>query len=264
MSDAFLEEIQEINKTSLGFELLLMYLLIQPNDYVIDVGAAYGSFTPWLAKWCTPGLVEAIEPDNERVDKLIQICQPYGDRIKFHRVGASNQNKSGTLYMRCDGVNYDSKIDSFGLGHGGAIPIELKRLDSLLTRVPDFIKIDVEGAEELVIEGMGVLLNNQTTIMTEYVPATGQHYVDLGHPPYFLEMLYEKGFRIWVLSTILPNTLYVLPPEQFSAFTSISKKPWGHYENLVVMTEANFKLRLQSFIDQHLIQVIAWQPRVVP
>lgn len=136
--------------------------LLRPGDHVIDVGANVGYFTLVAAHLVGPtGGVHAFEPSpqvcpwlrvNARLNPALNICvhqRAVADRgggVRFHAAP-------------CDRTGYSSLRD-LGAETAGVTTVEAVALDDLLDELPPvrLVKIDVEGAEWLVLQGMRRLL----------------------------------------------------------------------------------------------------------
>ena len=82
-----------------------------------------------------------------------------------------------------------------GIGEGGEI-MELKTLDSMNLPGLDFLKIDVEGAEGLVLQGAAETIKKyKPTIFFEHNWQTiDPKLVDVGHVPTPFEVLVQLGY----------------------------------------------------------------------
>ncbi len=84
------------------------------------------------------------------------------------------------------------------VSEGETVPVKVKRLDDFFGPKDkiDFIKIDVEGAEEKLWDGMqGVLANNRRLrIMLEYEQ---ERYPDPGG---FLQKIVDAGFKLQLIN----------------------------------------------------------------
>jgi FkbM family methyltransferase len=138
---------------------------LRPDSHSIDVGSNFGFFTCLMARFSSKGRVLGIEPD-ERIYRIardnveINGFAEYASVVHaaagksdddvdlFRRVGRS----ANTSIVRAPQALTDPK------GEPACERFTAKgiRLDDLLDRMAgrvDFVKIDVEGAEPLVIEG---------------------------------------------------------------------------------------------------------------
>lgn len=138
------------------FDQLIRY----PKATLIDVGSSTGSFT--LLSALHPDLkVIAFEPVplTNRVLRENIYLNGLVDKVTVNQVGVSNYNGTGILHSIKDiGGSGVSIVDGTPAAHKDCEDIEIGivTLDTYCALhgiVPTFIKIDVEGAEKLVLEG---------------------------------------------------------------------------------------------------------------
>ena len=130
---------------------------IGKNTVVYDIGANVGYFSLLAAVLTGPqGQVVAFEPLPRNVDflkKHIEInCL---NNIKVIEAAVADQDGSSTFKL-------GASTAMGHLGAGGELEVTLVSLDSLINqgdvKPPDFIKIDVEGAEFEVLQGAQTLI----------------------------------------------------------------------------------------------------------
>lgn len=143
--------------------------IIKPGDVVYDVGAEVGYFTVLSAVLAQPGRVYAFEPNPSNLVVLTQnallnqdlqiivVPKAVGDReqqVEFltyaHRPDISNASLLGRL----------AQMET-NSAHGHSITVPMIDLDTFSRShhcIPNVVKIDVEGAEALVLGGMNTLL----------------------------------------------------------------------------------------------------------
>lgn len=141
-----------------------MMRLISQNDVVWDVGANVGYFTKKFSdKVGQNGLVYAFEPAVSTHATLASNCSAY-ENITCKNIGLSNQ--SGNLSFRDSGIENDPTNGLVDDGTPGAVVVVVVTGDELVINksipVPNVIKIDVEGFEVDVIQGMRDVLRNPT------------------------------------------------------------------------------------------------------
>jgi len=129
------------------------------GDNVYDIGANIGYVSLMLAKQVGPeGGVFAFEPIPETFDMLRKnIMLNKGRNITLLNVAAAAS--SGLTVMRTiENLSMSSLVWHRADARAVQVPIETVAIDSLIERgelpPPKFVKIDVEGAEGLVLQGM--------------------------------------------------------------------------------------------------------------
>jgi len=149
---------------------------IQPGMVVFDVGANIGYYTILLSKLVGEnGAVHSFEAAPTTFNRLkehmrINLCT----NIRVHQLAVSDKNGECMIYCAEDSNTGESRLEGFD-GFKNKESVSCITLDSYFQKEPvnkvDFIKIDVEGAEMLVINGALSLLNNQRpTVMLEINP----------------------------------------------------------------------------------------------
>jgi len=140
-------------------ELRAFHDEIEPEDTVYDIGANTGLYSLFAATKCRRGTVAAFEPYPPNIEVLRQDR----NRNALHNIDIVESALSDTVgeiefsQPDEDDVGYGtSSIDTTGEGDSITVPTTTgDRLvaDSELPP-PNVVKIDVEGAEPLVIEGL--------------------------------------------------------------------------------------------------------------
>lgn len=144
---------------------------IRPDWLVVEVGTHIGFFTLLLA--ARARRVVAFEPDaRNRRDLADNLARNGVGNVEV--VAAACSDREG----HADFVSDPSTGSAGGLRsahhgeHAGPeVRVPVTRLDAFLASggrgIPDLVKIDAEGAEDLVLEGMGALLDGPTRILVE-------------------------------------------------------------------------------------------------
>ena len=163
---------------------------------VVDVGANQGYFTMLLADLVGPGgHVFAAEPNPRMMDLLQRSVLLNGFRTRVVPVAQALSRNSGdtvTLHIPKD-LPQNGSIMWNGNETSRPVVIDTVSLDDLIGDGPvDFIKIDVEGAEEAVWDGMARIIarNRPLSIVLEFTP---NRYAD---PQGFLDRIRAGGFSI--------------------------------------------------------------------
>lgn len=144
----------------------LIRQLLRPGEHFVDVGANLGYFTLLASKLVGPtGRVDAIEPHPQTAERLRQniMRHEWATNIRVHELCALDQACEVKLH------SYEpDRLHNHGCATLFAEPgmrtstvrVPALRLDKLLKGTyPKMIKIDVEGAESLVVTGMEGILH---------------------------------------------------------------------------------------------------------
>ncbi|WP_181705383.1 FkbM family methyltransferase [Chthonobacter rhizosphaerae] len=136
-----------------------------------DVGANVGFFTILAARAVGPaGRVVAFEPSPANVHLLRRNISANGfPNVTVIEAAASDHSGSGELLLaRLSGGSALSTADR-PPDTTGSLSVRLVSLDDLVAgggvRLPDVVKIDVEGAEEAVLKGMTGLLRRAAPVI---------------------------------------------------------------------------------------------------
>lgn len=132
-----------------------------PNgSVVIDVGANVGFFSLRFARWVgESGEVIAIEPEDRNYQTLICALKREGLLGRVRALKAVGAATAGPMFLEINPLHpADHKLSRDGTG----VAVEAVRLDDLVQDKgvlrPSLIKIDVQGAEMLVLQGAADIL----------------------------------------------------------------------------------------------------------
>ncbi|MDP3026150.1 MAG: FkbM family methyltransferase [Nanoarchaeota archaeon] len=177
---------------------------IKEGDVVIDVGAFIGDNTIDFADYVgKTGKVYAFELAKDNYDLLVKNIKAngYENTICYNKGVADKKGKVKCFLNPVNSMgnkmhkegNIDKYIDSWE-----EVDVESVALDDVIKCKVDFIKIDVEGSEPLVINGAMKILreNPNLKIMLEFrlvtIPSFGYT------PKKYLEMFADLGFRMYI------------------------------------------------------------------
>jgi len=138
-------------------ELLRQLRMIRPGDVVFDLGANHGFYALIFANLVGPeGRVYAFDPFPVNADLIRFNSRLNRMDIEVFEVGLSNEQKTVQASLGSQNINATDSADS--------LPI---RLDNYAHLRPDFIKIDIEGAEIDALQGAQRLLEHRPNLYIE-------------------------------------------------------------------------------------------------
>lgn len=174
-----------------------MIRLLRPGMRCIDVGANLGYFSILMAREVgRSGHVIAVEP-NPRLTNLLRMSARLNGAGSYlqivEKAASSTDDKAVQLRVPANELGGASLVLPHQAVSDEIHEVSTVTLDRLVAgeRV-DFVKIDAEGSEEAIWDGMtGVLEDNPGVIVTlEFNPSL------LPKPERFLKKLRSSGFRI--------------------------------------------------------------------
>lgn len=151
-SNDFIQDI--VSTTGCFFEIDLLEELrkrVKSFDGVIDIGANIGNHTFYFHNICNAKVIHAFEPIESNAD----LCLKNNPSANVYKVALSNYEGFCTM----NNLQPWNSGTSFLSENGGETPV--KTLDDYNFENITFIKVDVEGEELKVLEGMQQLLANQ-------------------------------------------------------------------------------------------------------
>lgn len=178
-----------------------------PGDYrtVLDVGAHQGSFSDLVIPYFRPDRLWLVEADPEYGAAL---QKKYADNPKVTVIPCAISNLSGHVKLRINSHRDSSSIlaiepisqSTFGIqmAETGMVEVPARTLDELFERERiahvDLMKVDIQGAERLMIEGGAAALARVDLLYIElsferfYTGAPLAHEIEA--------LLWEHGFRL--------------------------------------------------------------------
>lgn len=161
---------------------------------VVDVGANVGYFSREFSKILPNGKVYAVEP-NPQLHKCLQYVARKHPQIEILTYALSDHNELGEMnfypsnLLNIDGRSYKNQYSK------KSIKVDTASFDTLFKNKPiDLIKIDTQGYEFVVLNGMKEFLKTDVILYLEFWPS-GMREAQL-EPGKLLEFIENYGFQI--------------------------------------------------------------------
>jgi FkbM family methyltransferase len=158
---------------------------LRPGGVFWDVGAHAGFLSILGARLAGPGgRVVCFEPVPANVAELRANIDAngFGERVEICELALTDADGTGHMSVEA-GITA-----SLGNGRGDGLEVVLARGDSLDAPAPTVVKIDVEGAECSVLEGMRRLLDEHHPVLIVEIHQ--------GNGPRVREQLERHGYRV--------------------------------------------------------------------
>ena len=160
------------------------------SPYIIDCGANIGLSIYYFKKLFPTSKILAFEPDREIFSLLKKNTENLTDIILEEKAVWTEDT---TLEFFSEGALAGSLVTDFGKKNN-LIKIEAINLKKYLTQQIDFLKIDIEGAENELIFNLEGHLSNVKHLFLEYHGILNQPQ-NLGE---ILNLLKKEGFQYYI------------------------------------------------------------------
>lgn len=172
------------------------------TPYIIDCGANVGVSIVYFKKKYPNSEIVAFEPDKNVFAILEKNIQSRGyDNVTLINKGVWNHE--GKIQFLTDGADGGSILTDAKefVDKQPVAEIETTSLKPYLNRKVDFLKIDIEGAEAIVIEDCQNLLQNVQFIFIEHHGSASE----MQRLDFILSILAKNGFRYYIESAVIAN-----------------------------------------------------------
>lgn len=211
---------------------------LAPGDVCLDLGANVGVLTAAMAELTKPnGRVVAVEPNREVGEQLLATANRFfPNQVQIVFGGIAGAPGSGWLLQRSGAFSESAEILTSANAINNAEPVNLTTIDLILEslnlkRTPDFIKVDIEGAEMELLESMGSLIAKGTRpiLLVEFHPEKCLQRA--GNVEVIRKSLHDLGYG--ERHVVREGTSYRLKDDVMS--------PLGH-ENVLFVTPSHLSL----------------------
>lgn len=181
--------------------------VLKTNDVFVDVGANIGWYT-MLASTIVGnrGHIHAFEPRRQIVDYLRRTValNGAGDLVTVYPIGLSNDAKCETLMW--SGISDNGGGASFARDDASTDmvcqTIDVRALDSLDVGDVDVVKIDVEGAELLVVEGARRTIERHRPIILSEVFPEQLRRVSRCTPEQYFDFFLSRDYAGYIVDNL--------------------------------------------------------------
>jgi len=193
-----------VNEITEPVETKLFNDIIKNGEVLVDVGANIGYFTLLMAKLSgSSGKIFSFEPENknfEILEKNVKINNY--QNVVLEKKGVSDRNGVNKFFLssKNTGMHSLQKIRD----DSKEVKIDVIKLDDYfftldLVEKISLIKIDVEGAEFQVLNGMKTILKNKNLkLLIEFIP---DHLKKHGtNPSDVLKILEDNDFKLYQIN----------------------------------------------------------------
>lgn len=159
----------DLGSTQKEFDLIKPFLNLNPK-ILIDVGVNRGKYSDAIIKSFPHSTIYLFEPQKYLYDILVNKYS-MNDKIKLFNIALDSNEGEVTLVKGFEGDGEASIYSRKYLKNKKKIEEKVKcnRLDNIiLNQKIDFIKIDVEGNEMRVLNGMKKIIHNIKVIQIEF------------------------------------------------------------------------------------------------
>jgi len=181
--------------------------VLRPGDTAVDAGAHIGFFTMHMAALVGHGgVVYAFEPFDANADLLERSVREnhFEDRVVFARSAVGEAAGTATLTFPVETLNtggaYLLRPGSAPLPGNRTHQVPVAALDALPLRRPvRLIKMDVEGAEPLVVKGAARILREDRPVVLSELHPTQLDRASGTNGDAFLATMRTAGYRAHLL-----------------------------------------------------------------
>jgi FkbM family methyltransferase len=233
-------------------ELLLLRRIVRPGDVCVDVGAAGGAHLLVMARQTGPaGTVLGFEPRPRSLRMLRAVVRGsrLADRVRLHQKALAD--RVGTMALRIPVVPtrahfHGSTADRASAAAFGGLPhrqieVPTAPLDAVLAaeglRRLDVLKLDVEGAELLVLSGAAHALTELRPLVVleaddlhqARFDATADDVIELVRSHGYRVFRYRRGALEEVDGAVDGEDDYVFVPDEREPPIAVRRTlPWRH------------------------------------
>jgi len=232
---------------------------LKPGMTVIDCGSNIG-FYPLLEANIlkNEGSIYAIEPDIRNYNVLkknIEFCQ-YRSILKPFQMAVSNQNGVSKMFVteKSNLNKLSSKDDkTFSERHSvdSTVEVKTKTMDDFCNQeniIPDFIRMDIEGFEVEVFQGMEKIFKTAKNGFMIFLELHPHAYSEERSFARELEKLFDLGY----FAKVLISAGEPVPPKY---------KQFGYTPKMEIISDGFIRGYYNNIKNEHVIALTCSQPK---
>lgn len=189
------------------------------NPVIIDCGGNIGIATLFFKTLYPESTITAFEPNSAAYETFAKNIE-VNDLKNVTLHNCAIYNSEGTMNFHYDSEDPGALSSSLlennePKGFSGVEAVRTVSLSGLINQPVDFLKLDVEGVEDIVIED---LLNNGKLKLVKRICIEYHHHLTPVKPSQYtlstmLKILEENGFRYHICSFLMPPYINILKDE---------------------------------------------------
>lgn len=157
---------------------------------IIDAGAHIGMATLYFKHHFPGAQIDCFEPDPDTFKLLEKNTKGFGSSVRLHPLAVTAEGQDITLFRR-EGMSMASSAHARSSQMSDTITVSSTRLSPHLEEPVHFLKLDIEGPEDSVLEECRDHLHNVQYVFIEFHTGNGLPISRLGK---ILKILDETGF----------------------------------------------------------------------
>lgn len=211
-SGSFLHSVEEI-----FIDEVYRYNPSSDQPYIIDAGANMGLSILYFKKLAPGAKIDAFEPDESIFSLLKENVKAAGlTDVDLHNEAVWIEDTHLTFYSE-GALSGSSELEA--RPNSPAKKVRAVRLRDLVAKGPvDFLKIDIEGAENSLIFDLEEVLGNVRNLFLEYHSIPGKEQL-LGE---MLSLVKRAGFRYYLSAAHGPSHPFLDKPTGYDTQLNIS------------------------------------------
>lgn len=160
------------------------------NAYILDCGANIGMSVIYMKKLFPDAEIVAFEPDEVNFDLLSKNVNSFNySKVSLRKEAVWNES---TTLLFSNESSMGSKVETSGAGN--TIKVAAVRLKDFIDRRVDFLKIDIEGAESVVLVDIAESLHFVKNMFLEYHGTFSQN----AELVQMINIISDAGFNFYI------------------------------------------------------------------